>query len=526
MNVLQTLFASSLVATALGIALAQPSTAFPPKVGETWRLDVDGLPSATLRFTAPSSANPGAVDGTSEMAGFNGRSRSVANQGQQIILWQGKEGVYYCVFAPNPSIQGASVKGLGAALERPGAQPVDLNKGCSATNISSGSSVASASNTASSQPATTAKPDVPLPVPAAAPAPQRLEPGQVWHVNFGPASDAYAYTLTKPASSVPGSLGNASGWFEARVNILQRATVFSFSANAASSVVGYVRSNAGALQFYVVADNNRTLGCEFASTQLRGNRYTGGALRPADAQGLTCNAQWGGTSGALPAEAAATLENMRRALGAVSTWNALKTVGIRTQSNLGGVERQTVTILDFVGKRLYREFYQGSGSQQVVTAKEWQLPQTAARPGGTYRLEAGTGAGVQRSSGDTVELLEALNTDFWALRQGAIGWDSATLEPQADGSAVLTAGRGGQYTRYLVRDGKYAGRLIQNPLSAISGILSIVPGGFADAGGILAPSGKYTVSAVVGQGLDPSYVDTVLRVLVNPALPADLFEPK
>jgi hypothetical protein len=521
MNARQTMLALSLVAAAvLGVSTAQQTTPFPPRIGETWRLDVDGLPSATLKFTTPSNANPGAVDGTSEMAGFNGRSRSVANQGQQIILWQSKEGVYYCVFAPNPSIQGATVKGAGAALERPGAQPMDLNKGCSATNITGTSSSAG-----SSSPANAAKPDAPLPVPAASPALGRLEPGQVWHVTLAPNADAYVLTLTKPASSVPSSLGNANGWFEARVNILQRVTLFSFTANAAASVIGYVRFNAGALQFAVVADNNRSLGCGFTAAQLRGNRYQGGALTPAD-PALTCNAQWGGTGGTLPTEAGATLENMRRALGSSAAWNGLKTVGVRTESNSGSVLRQTVTILDFNGKRMYKEFYQGSGSQQVVTAKEWQLPANGAQQAGTYRLEAGSGAGVQRVRGDTVELNEALDTDFWALRHGSSGWDSASLELQSDGTQVLTAGRAGLYTRYLVRDGKYIGRLIQNPVSAIQGVLSVVPGELADAGGILAPRGKYVINAVVGQGIDSSMVDTVVRVLVNPDLPADLFQPK
>lgn len=530
---MKTLFAALLITSlAIGAVLAQ-ATSFPPRVGETWRVDVDGLSPTTLKFTAPSNANPGAVNGTAEMAGFAGKSRSVASQGQYLILWTAKEGTYYCVFAGQPTITGSTVKGLGAAVERTGGKLEDLNKGCSATRIGVNASSSTASSTAT-VPASAAKPDAPLPMPAASPAPQNLEPGQVWHVSLAPNADVYRFQVIKPALTVPSSLGNASGWFEASVDILQRVTTFAFAAYASSnlngytrSLNGYVRLNAGALQLIMFDYNNSVLSCEFAAVQLRGNRYIQGKLRPSDAaRPLTCNAQWGGTWGFLPVEAATTLENMRRALGSSAAWNGLKTVSIRTQLQGGDVPRQTVTIVDFIGKRFYREFYQGSGSQQVITAKEWQLSDLGAQISGRFRLEVGSGVGVQRVRNDTPDLSAALYTDFWALRYGASGWNSASLEPQSDGTQVLTVERMRHYTRYLVRDGKYAGRLIQNPVSAISGILSATPERFADAGGILAPVGKTTYTALIGQSFSPDFVDTVLRVALNPELPAGLFEIK
>lgn len=92
-----------LVSSLFAAAFAQ-STAFPPRLGETWRVDIDGLAPATLKFTTNSNALPGAIDGTAEMSGFAGRSRAASNQGRYLLLWTAKEGTYYCVLmAAQPS---------------------------------------------------------------------------------------------------------------------------------------------------------------------------------------------------------------------------------------------------------------------------------------------------------------------------------------------------------------------------------------------------------------------------------------
>ncbi len=528
---LAALLVASLAVTA-GIAQV---TSFPPRVGETWRLDVDGLAPATLKFTAPSNANPGAVDGTAEMAGFAGKARSVASQGQYLVLWTAKEGTYYCVFAGQPTITGNTVKGLGAAIERTGGKLEELNKGCSATRIgadassgSGSSSATSGSGSSSTAPvAPVAKPDALVPVPAAQPSPAALAVGQSWHLTLGLTSDFYAFKITKPAAGIPNSLGSsASGWFEASVDVVQRSTVTSFQL-ANNQPVGYARLAGGALQLHIFNKLSLvSLGCNFAAANLRGNRYTGGALQPAAAN-LSCNAQWAGTGASLPSDASETLENAKRNQGSSTVWNSLKTIGYRTENTTGGVTRQSVVLIDLIANRLYRESYQGTGDQQIVTAKEWQtVTGSAGLPAGTYRIEAGSGAGTQRVADSSDDLYEALYTDFWALRFGGTGWDSASLEPQADGSQIVTAGRKGWYTRYIIKASKYAGIVINNPVSAISGILSATPERFADAGGILAPVGKTTYTALVGQSFSPDFVDTVLRVALNPELPAGLFEIK
>jgi hypothetical protein len=521
------LLATLLVASlAISAVLAQV-TSFPPKVGETWRLDVDGLSPATLKFTAPSNANPGAADGTAEMAGIAGKSRSVASQGQYLILWTAKEGTYYCVFAAQPTITGNTVKGLGAVLERPGSQPVELNKGCSATRIGADASSGTvSSNAAQTTAAPVAKPDALVPVPAAQLPPVALAVGQSWHMTLGLTSDVYAFKITKAATGIPNSLGSsAAGWYEASVDVVQRSTVTSFQL-ATNGPVGYARLAGGALQLHIFNKLNLvSLGCNFTAANLRGNRYTGGALQ--SAANLTCNAQWAGTGATLPGDASATLENAKRNQGSSAIWNALKTIGYRTENTTGGVTRQNVVLIDLIANQLYRESYQGTGSQQIVSAKEWQtVTGSPGLPAGTYRVEAGSGNGPQRVADNSNDLYQALYTDFWALRFGGTGWDSASLEPQTDGSQIVTAGRKGWYTRYIIKAGKYAGIVINNPVSAIAGVLSATPERFADAGGILAPIGKTAYTALVGQSFSPDFVDTVLRIALNPDLPAGLFEIK
>ena len=507
---------------ALSSVIAQ-NAALPPRVGETWRLDIEGLAPATLKFTAPSNALPGAVDGTSDMAGFTGKSRAAVNQGSQLFLWQGKEGTYYCVFTGNPTVQGATVSGGGAALERAGQQPEDLNKKCSATLTAGGAGASSGSSTAA--PAATAKPDAALPVPAPAAPPQKLEVGQHWRVSLAVNgstlnTDAYNLKLLKPAASVPSNLGAPAGWFEASVDEIQRVSVFSLTPapTADAKPKGFVKLEGGVL--LAVVDKG-SVGFFACGVKLQQNRFTGGEvqLKPA-VPGATCNAMFAGGN-ALPADAAAVLENAKRASGSAAAWAGLKSVAYRTESNAGGVLRQTVTVVDFAGKRLYREFLQGSGSQQVVTAKEWQVPAAGGKAKGTYRLEAGSGGGVVFQGADTPELDRVLNTDFWALRHGNAGWDNATVEALPDGSQLLTAGRGGFYTRYIIKGGRYNG--FQTAFSLQ--ILTVNPESLGDAGGILAPAGTWKVTASQGQ-FDAAGAEKIVRVVVNFAFPADLFDMK
>jgi hypothetical protein len=477
------------------------TTSFPPRVGETWRVDVEGLAPATLKFTSPSSANPGAVDGTSQMAGFAGKARAASNQGQYLILWQGQEGVYYCVFADSPSIQGNTVKGLGAALQRPNSEVQDLNKGCSATQISS--------LTTSTIPSSV-QPQAPMVVPAAENLPQKLEPGQSWRVSVIPNNDIYTLKLTKTASSVPMQFGSGNaGWFEASVDKVLKVSAFSLSP---SELKGFAKLEAGVLRLYLLDDSLNVMGCDFANAKAQFNRLPG-TLLPSTS-GLSCLVQPAGNNKSIPSDAAAVLENAKRASGSNVAWAGLKTVAYRSQESDG--LKQTVTFLDFVGQRLYKEYLQGSGSQQIVTAKEWQIPATGSKLKGTYKLESES-SGVQYVNDQTSALDQELFSDFWALRFGGAGWDNATLETQKDGTQIVIAKRNGLYSRFVFKNGKYAGAIAQFGLQ----IIQFMPEKLADAGGLLAPFGLFNYtdlfSSQTGKG------NTLLKVVVNFAIPADLF---
>ncbi len=478
-------------------------------------MDIDGLAAATLRFTENSNATPNAIAGTSDMAGFVGKALGTINGNRYLLTWLGKEGQYYCVFESNPPIQGNTAKGLGAALQKSASsQPEDLNKGCSATQI-----VAGSSSTVTAP--TTVQTDTPIPVPAAQALPQKLELGQMWRVSIS-NSDIFTFKILKAASSVPSSLGSSAGWFEARVDKVQRVSAFGLSPD---EIQGFIKLNNGALQVYGLT-GNRGFACEFTAAMARGNRFVGGVYQPASGTS-TCAAQWAGTLTAsgvtLPTDATAVLENAKRNSGTANAWAGLKNVAYRSESNTGGVVRQTITILDFAGMRLYREFLQGTGAQQVIMAKEWQILAGNGKAKGTYRLEAG-GNGLQFVSVETKELDAALYTDFWALRFGGLGWENATLENMADGSQMLIVARQGLYTRFVIRNGKYAGVVLPSPLSAVQ-LLTIIPEKLADAGGILAPLGAWNVTASVGQ-FDSGLIEKLLKVVMNFEIPAGLFDLK
>jgi hypothetical protein len=244
-----------------------------------------------------------------------------------------------------------------------------------------------------------------------------------------------------------------------------------------------------------------------------------GATRPIPT-GQKCNLQFAGNSSAIPANAAAVLENAKRSSGSAAVWAGLKNAGSRTESKQD-IVRQTITIVDFVGQRLYKESLQGpEGNNQIVTRKEWQLPASGNRPKGTYVWQ-GSG-GVQFATADTPDLEPMLYTDFWALRFGGLGWDNATVEPIGNGMQLLTVGRRGYYTRFVIANNKYDG--IQTPFSIYT--LTVQPERLADAGGILAPLGTWNVRSSSGQPFDQSLVERVVRVGINLNIPADFWEPK
>jgi hypothetical protein len=525
--------------------LAQ-NTAFPPKVGETWRLEVEGLTPAIAKFTTNSNALPGAVDGDVEIGTFKGRTRSVANQGQQIILWQSPDGVYYCVFTASPTIQGAKVQGIGAALERPNQQPIDLNKGCSATNITSGGTGTtgssgtgttgsiSTSTTGTTTTPTAAKPDAPIAVPPETPVAQdKIEVGQNWRLSVSQNDsvlngDAYNLRVLRPAGavSVPSNLSKSTTWFEVAVETIQRFTDFSRIETSSRPIKGVIKYQNGVIT--ALLENNAGLACEANTRNLQGWRFVGGMLSLYDSRGaslptptgLGCNLQFAGSASAIPADAAAVLENAKRSSGSAATWAGLKNIGFRGE-NKSDIVRQTITIVDFVGMRLYKEYLQGpEGNSQIITKKEWQLPAAGSRRKGTYVSESGRAAVFAYA--ETPDLERLLYTDFWALRFGGLGWDNATVEPIGNGMQLLTVGRKGYYTRFIISSGKYNG--FQTAFSLFT--LTVQPEQLADAGGILAPLGTWKITASSGQPFDQSLVERLVRVGINLNLPADLWEPK
>ncbi len=132
--------ACSAILTARGTAAAvvtQPvqtlSANFPPRIGQTWAITIDGFAPWVVLFQDLNKVNEPSGTGLQ-----NGRARLVlayVNNGLKIFAMAGEnEVIYYCAFAANTQAVGATFSGGTAFQEPKGAQqPTSMNRSCTAT---------------------------------------------------------------------------------------------------------------------------------------------------------------------------------------------------------------------------------------------------------------------------------------------------------------------------------------------------------------------------------------------------------
>jgi hypothetical protein len=118
----------------LAVAPVQTLTAtFPPKVGQTWTVTIEGLSPWVVLFKDLDKNNEPSGTGLQ-----NGLARLViayVNNGLKIFAMAGENNtIYYCAFAANTQPIGATLSGGAAYQEPQGAtQPTAMNKSCTAT---------------------------------------------------------------------------------------------------------------------------------------------------------------------------------------------------------------------------------------------------------------------------------------------------------------------------------------------------------------------------------------------------------
>ncbi len=106
---------------------------FPPKPGQTWVLNIDGLSPWTMNFTKLDS--DGDPTGTATQNGVTKAVFAFVDEGEQYFqVFDAKSTVFYCVFPANTRPNGAVASG-GDAFTAPNSQAdlVAMNKSCSVT---------------------------------------------------------------------------------------------------------------------------------------------------------------------------------------------------------------------------------------------------------------------------------------------------------------------------------------------------------------------------------------------------------
>ncbi len=109
------------------------AAAFPPKVGQTWTITIEGLSPWVVLFQDLNKDNE--LSGTGLQNGLARRVLAYLNNGLKIFAMAGENDViYYCAFAANIQAVGATLSGGVAYQEPKGAQqPTAMNRSCSAT---------------------------------------------------------------------------------------------------------------------------------------------------------------------------------------------------------------------------------------------------------------------------------------------------------------------------------------------------------------------------------------------------------
>jgi hypothetical protein len=111
---------------------AQTLTAsFPPKVGQTWTLLIEGLAPWNIVFDR---SNQDGVSGKGTQSGITGNAFAFVDGDENWFQVSGGNLVYFCIFPARPQVSGSSlVGGTAFSAPNPNAQLTRLNRTCSAT---------------------------------------------------------------------------------------------------------------------------------------------------------------------------------------------------------------------------------------------------------------------------------------------------------------------------------------------------------------------------------------------------------
>jgi serine protease Do len=224
---------------------ALPTTAltpsFPPKPGQKWTLNIDGLAPWTLDFTKLDS--DGDPTGTGTQNGVAKTVFAFTDSGDRYFqVFDARDTVFYCVFPNRPQISGSSfVGGRAFTAPNPQANATNMNRACNVTITADGAG------------AVIAPPSLPTTVPASFPP----KPGQAWTLNidgFAP----WALQFTKLDSD-----GDPTG---------------TGTQNGVSRNVFAYKLQSGAFRFQVFDAQSVVYVCDFpASVRFTGATVTGGA---------------------------------------------------------------------------------------------------------------------------------------------------------------------------------------------------------------------------------------------------------
>jgi serine protease Do len=110
---------------------------FPPKVGQKWTLNIDGLAPWALDFTKLDSDGDPTGTGTQNGVSKTVYAFTVQDGSRYFQVFDAQNTVYYCIFPNRPQVSGSSfVSGRAFSAPDPQASATNLNRACSVTIIS------------------------------------------------------------------------------------------------------------------------------------------------------------------------------------------------------------------------------------------------------------------------------------------------------------------------------------------------------------------------------------------------------
>jgi serine protease Do len=128
-----------------GLPSAGPVAVFPPKVGQLWRVTIDGLAPWDITFTGLDK--DGDPQGRAVQSGVSRAAIAYINDGDATFGMSGADGAYYCIYNGTPRVQGSSLGSAQAYFEAKGTEGLKrMDKGCNAAIVKASSTLAVITN--------------------------------------------------------------------------------------------------------------------------------------------------------------------------------------------------------------------------------------------------------------------------------------------------------------------------------------------------------------------------------------------